>query len=205
MTERPAADRRYESYSHEQMYTEVGHGNDPAEAGEISREWTELARGLREAGDTLAELSGRSENAWQGGAAEALRAVVRDAAEWSQRAAETSETVGNAVAGQAEAAARARAEMPEPVPYDPAGMIRQVVTSGDVWQLVGLSDAMAARRDEAEQARQRAVDVMYARDTALGEAVPGTRFPGPPSLTGPARDAGGGDGPASMTGRAGPV
>lgn len=199
MTEKPVADRRYESYSHEQMYTEVGDGNDPAAAGEISREWTELARALREAGDTLADLSGRSENAWQGDAAESLRSVVRDAATWSQRAADLSEVVGRAVAGQAEAAASARTRMPEPVPYDPGAMIRDAASSGDVWQLVGLSDAMATRRAEAEQARQRAIDVMYARDTALGEAVPDTRFPDPPSLTRNGNAPG--DGPVSAVGR----
>ncbi|WP_433407678.1 PE-PGRS family protein [Saccharomonospora azurea] len=204
MTAKPATDRRYESYSHEQMYTEVGEGNDPVAAGEISREWNELANGLREAGDLLADLSGRSESAWQGAAAEALRAVVHDAATWSQQAAGLSEAVSEAVAVQAEAAARARAEMPEPVPYDAGALIRDAVASGDVWRLVGLSESMAARRDEAEQARQRAIDVMYARDTTLGEAVPDARFPEPPTLT---RSSGEprGDGPASAVGRSVPV
>ncbi|EIE99696.1 hypothetical protein [Saccharomonospora glauca] len=203
MTAKPVADRRYESYSHEQMYREVGEGNDPAAAGEISREWTELAKDLREAGEVLVDLSGRGESVWRGDAAEALRSVVREAGAWSRRAAELSEVLGRAVAGQAEAAARARAQMPEPVPYDPGTMIREAVTSGDVWQLVGLSEAMAARRAEAEEARQRAIDVMYARDTALGEAVPDTRFPEPPSLTHGASERAGGA--VSMTGRSVPV
>ncbi|WP_197319276.1 PE-PGRS family protein [Saccharomonospora sp. NB11] len=202
MTARPVADRRYEAYSHEQLHAEVSNGNDPVAAGEISREWSELAQALREAGELLTNLSGRSESAWQGAAAEALRTVVHDAASWSERAAAVSETVGEAVAVQAEVASRAKAEMPEPVSYDAAVLIRDAVASGDVWQLVGLSESMAARREEAEQARQRAIDVMYTRDTSLGEAVPDATFPDPPPLT---RDSESGQGPASAVGRSVPV
>lgn len=189
------------------MYAEVGIGNDPAAAGEIGREWTDLARGLREVGEALTGLSKASEGVWQGGGAEAVRSVLSDAAAWSGQAAEVSDAVSRAVTGQAEAAAWARAEMPEPVSYDPAAMIREAAAGGDVWQLVGLSDAMAARRDEAERARQQAVDVMYARAAALGSAVPEAEFPKPPRLTAGETGAGDdiGDGPASTVGRSVPV
>ncbi|MGI5995795.1 PPE domain-containing protein [Saccharomonospora viridis] len=208
MTRRPADDRRYESYAHERMYAEVGTDNDPAVAGEIGREWTKLARELREVGDTLAALSEASERAWQGGAAESMRSVLRDAVAWTEQAADVSDTVGQAVVGQAEAAARAKAEMPEPVSYDPAAMIREAASAGDVWRLVGLSDAMAARRDEAEHARQQAVDVMYARSAALGSAVPDGEFPTPPRLTSTGEsdaDGGTGRGTGSTVGRSVPV
>jgi hypothetical protein len=60
--------------------------------------------------------------------------------------------------------------MPPPVPYDPVAMIREA--SGNVLSLIGLSDAMAARRAESEAARLKAIDVMNTRDSALRAAVP---------------------------------
>lgn len=188
MTEHPPATKprqasRYEAYSHEAMRAEVENGNDPAAAGQVGREWTELAARLREAGEVLNEVSSASAQAWYGPAGDALRSVLGRAALWSGEVASASATIGDAVGRQAEAAARARVEMPEPISYDPAGMIRTAASSGQVWQLVGLADAMERRRAEAEAARQQAVDVMYARDDALGDAVPQVGFPDPPPLT----------------------
>lgn len=180
---KPHPASRYESYSHEAMRAEVDNGNDPAAAGQLGREWTELAAKLRDAGEVLNEVSSASAQAWYGPAGDALRSVLDRATRWSGEVATAAATVADAVGRQAEAAARARAEMPEPVTYDPAGMIRSAANSGQVWQLVGLSDAMARRRAEAEAARQRAVDVMYARDRTLGDAVPEVSFPDPPALT----------------------
>jgi hypothetical protein len=68
--------------------------------------------------------------------------------------------LADAVTNQAGIAARARAEMPPPVPYDPAAMIREAVTRGDVLDLIGLPDPLAARRAEAETTRLKAIDVM---------------------------------------------
>ncbi|MFF5992127.1 PE-PGRS family protein [Prauserella flavalba] len=180
----PSTGRRYEWYSHEALKAEVESGNEPAEAGEIGREWAELAGALREAGDALTGMSAGSEEAWSGPGGDALRAVLRKAAGWSQEAAAVSVSLGEAVGSQAETAARARAEMPEPVPYDPAGMIRDAVAAGDLAALAGLSGALSARREEAEAARQKAIDVLYARDAALRAAVPSSSFTAPPSLTG---------------------
>lgn len=204
MIPHPVNHRRYESYSHERLRDDVVNRNDPSGAGEQSAEWSELARELREVGDVLAALTDDSEAAWRGDAAEAVRSAVRAATEWSRRAAEVSDTVGSAIAEQAEAAARARADLPDPVSYDPAGMIREAAVGGDVWQLVGLSDAMSARAEEAERVRQKAVDVVYTRDSAFDTAVPRTEFPGPPSLSGaedPGVTARGSTAPASVVGR----
>jgi hypothetical protein len=70
--------------------------------------------------------------------------------------------------------------MPPPVPYDAASMIREA--AGDVLRLVGLSEAMAVKRAEAEAARLKAIDVMNARDGALRAAVPARSFDAPPDL-----------------------
>ncbi|NIJ12799.1 hypothetical protein FHU38_003143 [Saccharomonospora amisosensis] len=183
MTEKPHPASRYESYSHEAMRAEVETGSDPAAAGELGREWTDLAARLRDAGDVLEQTSAASEEAWRGPAGEALRGVLGRAARWSAEVAAAATTVGEAVGRQAEVAAKARAEMPEPVGYDPAGMIRAAANSGQVWRLVGLSDAMAAQRERAEAARQQAVDVMYARDSALADELPAVSFDDPPPLT----------------------
>ncbi|PXY28029.1 PE-PGRS family protein [Prauserella muralis] len=179
----PGERRRYESYSHEELKAEVETGNEPGEAGEIGAGWAELGRQLHDSIDELVTLSGSSEQLWQGPAGEALRAVLDRAAHWSAETAVASAAVGDAVARQAEAAARARAQMPEPVGYDPAAMIRDAASSGSILALAGLSAALTARAAEAESARQRAVDVLYARDEALASALPDVSFSAPPPLT----------------------
>jgi hypothetical protein len=86
------------------------------------------------------------------------------------------------VSAQAEVAARARADMPPPVHYDPGEMIRGAAASGNVLELAGLSVAMETRRREAEAARIKAIDVMNTRDAALRDLVPPDSFTPPPAL-----------------------
>ncbi|SFQ06990.1 hypothetical protein SAMN05421810_104376 [Amycolatopsis arida] len=179
----PEPDRRYEAYSHPAMRAEVETGNDPAEAGDVGQQWGELAARLRESTDALRGVAEASAELWRGGAGDAVRHALTAAAGWADEAARVSDAVGGSVAEQAAVAARARAEMPEPVDYDPAGMIRGAAGSGDIVALIGLSDALAGRRLAAEVARQRAIDVMRARDAGLRAAVPAVGFPDPPPLT----------------------
>ncbi|OQO94067.1 PE-PGRS family protein [Saccharomonospora piscinae] len=205
MTTRPTGERRYESYSHERLHAEATGGNDPAAAGEIGQEWAGLGAELRAVAQVLTTLSEDSGHGWRGGAADAVRSALGEVSAWSHQAADVSDAVGRAVGIQADAAARARAEMPEPVPYDAGAIIRDAAAAGDVWQLVGLSDAMTARREEAERARQQAIDVMYARDSALDTAVPGTSFPPPPALQAGTGEGGAAGARPSATGRSVPV
>lgn len=178
----PATTTRYESYSHEAMVAEVNAGNDPAAAGEIGAQWAELAGKLRESTQALTVLTSRSEENWQGDAGDAMRGVLAKAAGWLDQASGVSAGVGDSVSRQAEVAARAKAEMPPPVPYDPAEMIRSAAGSGDIRWLVGLSDAMAEQRAAAEAARIKAVDVMNARDLALHGLAAAESFGAPPAL-----------------------
>jgi len=178
----PEPVRRYESYTHEAMAAEVEAGNDPGAASEIGQGWAGLGARLRESMQTLTAISEHSREAWEGEGAEAMRATIAKAAKWSGQATEVSYAVAGAVTNQAGIAARARAEMPPPVSYDPVQMIRDAAGSGDLLTMIGLSDAMAARRAEAEAARMKAVDVMNSRDAALRGEVPGQSFETPPSL-----------------------
>jgi len=111
-----------------------------------------------------------------------MRGVLAKAGGWLDKVSAVSAGVGDSVSRQAEVAARAKAEMPPPVPYDPAEMIRSAAGSGDIRWLVGLSDAMAERRAEAEAARIKAIDVMNARDLALHGLAAGESFVAPPAL-----------------------
>ncbi|RSM34476.1 PPE domain-containing protein [Amycolatopsis balhimycina DSM 5908] len=182
MPEPPVPAARYESYSHEAMAAEVERGNDPAAAGEAGARWEGLAKRLQESTAGVAALVASSEESWRGDAGDAARAALDRAARWLGHSAAVSASVGRAVGAQAEAAARARADMPPPVAYDPAAMIRDAASSGNLLVLAGLADEMAARRAEAEAARQKAIDVMRTRDAALRGHVPAEAFPAPPAL-----------------------
>ncbi|HVV10394.1 PE-PGRS family protein [Amycolatopsis sp.] len=184
MTEQrvPEPVRRYESYSHEAMAAEVAAGNDPSAAGQIGQQWAGLGAQLRETMQALGTIAERSRESWQGPAGDAVRATLAKAAGWSEQATEVSLALSDAVNQQAGIAARARAEMPPPVAYDPVAMIREAA-AGTVLDRIGLSDAMTAKREEAEAARAKAIDVMNARDGALRAAVPGRSFDPPPELS----------------------
>ncbi|WP_158887308.1 PE-PGRS family protein [Amycolatopsis anabasis] len=184
MTERevPESGRRYDAYSHEALKAEVETGNDPGAAGEIGEQWATLGTRLRESTEALGKIAERSEDHWQGTGGDALRGMLAKAAAWSGHATEVSFSVADAVTQQAGIAARAKDDMPAVVSYDPAQLIRDAAASGDLLALVGLSETMSARRDEAEAARAKAVDVMNARDAALRAAVPAQSFDPPPAL-----------------------
>lgn len=179
----PEPERRYESYSHEAMAAEVAAGNDPAAAGQIGQQWAALGERLRESMQALGLMSDQSREAWEGTAGEAVRDTLAKAAGWSEQATEVSYALADAVSQQAGIAARARAEMPAPVPYDPARMISDAMHSGNFLALLGLSDAMNERREASEQARLKAIDVMNTRDAALRAAVPARTFDTPPELS----------------------
>jgi hypothetical protein len=179
----PVAGTRYESYSHEAMAAEVAAGNDPASAGQIGGQWAELSGKLQESTQQLAALAAHSQEAWQGEAGDAMRGVLAKAAGWLDQVAVVSSGLGDSVTMQADVAARAKAEMPPPVAYDPAGMIRDAAGSGNLLLMGGLSDAMAVRRVEAEAARLKAVDVMNARDAALHALAGKESFGTPPALS----------------------
>jgi hypothetical protein len=164
------------------MAAEVERDNDPAAAGEAGARWDGLAKRLQESTADVAALIASSDEHWRGQAGDAARASLGRAAQWLAHSAAVSASVGQAVGAQAEVAARARADMPPPVTYDPASMIRDAASSGSVFVLAGLAGAMAARRAEAEAARQKAIDVLRTRDTALRGHVPTETFPAPPAL-----------------------
>lgn len=178
----PEPVRRYESYSHEAMAAEVEAGNDPPAAGEIGEGWAGLARRLRESAEALGAISRASGQAWEGAAGQAMREALATAADWSGRTTEMAGALSDAVGDQAGIAARARAEMPPPVDFDPVRTIRQAASSGNLLDLIGLSDELSARRAEAQAARTKAIDVMNTRDTALRAAVPVASFDVPPEL-----------------------
>ncbi|GAA1224634.1 PPE domain-containing protein [Prauserella halophila] len=182
----PEPDVRYEWYSHEQLKAMVDSGNDPESAGEVGAGWYGLGRALHEAVGQLAGTTAASEDVWQGEAGRALRAALDRARSWAGQAAATADAVGGAVVSQSGVAAQARSAMPDPVSYDPGAMIRDAIATGDLAALAGMTDTMAQRRAEAEEARRRAVDVLHARDRALRDAARVPSFTTPPSLSGPA-------------------
>ncbi|QRP48753.1 PPE domain-containing protein [Amycolatopsis sp. FDAARGOS 1241] len=183
----PEPTARYESYSHVALAALVEQDNDPVAAGQAGARWAELARRFDDSTASLVALSSGSRELWEGDAGDAMRAVLAKATGWLGESAAVSAKVGDSVAAQADVAARARAEMPPPVEFDPAAMIRSAAASGSVLQLAGLSIELDARRAAAEAARQKAIDVVRTRDEALRGLVPGVSFPAAPALgSGPA-------------------
>lgn len=175
----PISTRRYEAYSHQALKAEVEDGNDPGSVGEVSAQWGELAARLAESAQAIAKASGGSESSWTGEGGDAMRASVMSTASWSRQAADFSVGVANSLAGQASIASRAKQEMPEPVDYDPGQIIRSTVQSGNIIALCSLPATLWAKQAESEAAKQKAVDVMNARDAGLHTTAVREGFPQP--------------------------
>jgi hypothetical protein len=181
----PAPAARYESYTHEAMAAEVAAGNAPDVAGAIGGQWGDLAEQLHQVHQGVAALSNGSHDEWRGEAGDAVRAALAKASGWLDHAAGVSSGVGGSVGEQAAVAARARAEMPPPVPYDPGAMIRSAVAGGNLFDIVALPASMSARRAASEAARTKAIDVMNTRDAGLAALAGQESFAVPPVLAQP--------------------
>lgn len=175
----PISTRRYEAYSHEALKAEVETDNDPSAVGEIGFEWAELAGQFADHAEVIKTAAQSSEQSWQGAGGDAMRASVLSMAAWSHQAAEASVNMANSMAKHSAIAARAKHDMPEPVEYDPAGLIRSTVQSGNIFALCALPGVLWANRAASEAAKQKAVDVMNARDAGFHTAVVTEGFPQP--------------------------
>ncbi|TCO56018.1 PPE domain-containing protein [Actinocrispum wychmicini] len=181
------------AFTHRELYDLVHAGNEPAQAAELAREWTDLGAELADASDDLASRITASESGWQGPAAEAARAATLDLAGWGRSAAVTASELGDRVAALGDAAEMAKRSMPEPDDFNADELLRQGFTTGGFAGLVKALDDVRARSDRASAAHEQAVRVMNEVSTRAREIDDDTpRFHLPGEVAAP-------DGPDALT------
>jgi hypothetical protein len=157
---------------------------DPAGAQAVADGWAELASGFDEAARLFERTVLNSATGWTGTAADAMRTQLARIAMWSEQTGNQYRAAGSAITDQSGAADTAKRNMPPPVPYDPAQMIRDAQESGNLFELAALPFKMYAQKQRHDAAHDQAAEVVANRDStfsAAAAAVPA--FIPPPSLT----------------------
>ncbi|GAB3461201.1 hypothetical protein [Actinophytocola sediminis] len=157
---------------------------DDADAGAaqaVADTWTDTGAALSEAADTLRRAAADSEAGWTGDAAAAMRARLAEVAEWSSGTGGQITAASASIARQGEAAEAARRAMPDPVPYDPAQLIRDAGEGGPL-ALAGLPQRMYDQKQLHDAAHEDAVRVVTQRDRVMGGAAGEVVVFAPPPL-----------------------
>ncbi|WP_424183423.1 PPE domain-containing protein [Actinokineospora sp. G85] len=194
---------RWEGYDHPTLYKMINSGPGPGASTAQTEYWESLAGELeRIDGDLNSKLSTLAVT-WEGGAADGAQAGLTPLQAWAADAKGGASVMGASTEYQADAVAKARAEMPEPV------AVTTPAPSG--WQVVGAGAAAAfgfsgpaeavvqqAQDHEIQEAKQsaasqQAVDTMekYQSKTNFNTATLG-KFVPPPTVvvSTPAPDGG---------------
>jgi hypothetical protein len=165
----PAAEVNPAAYDHETLKRWTDEA-DTAGAQAVADTWTSTGSALLEAADTLRRAATESEAGWTGEAAEAMRARLAEIAGWSDDTGARISEASQSIARQGEAAEVARRAMPEPVPYDPAQMVREAGQGGPL-AIAGLSRQLYDQKQQHDAAHEDAVRVVAQRDRAMSSAA----------------------------------
>ncbi|MBB4964613.1 PPE domain-containing protein [Saccharothrix violaceirubra] len=153
--------------AHEDLRRLVVENFDPGEAGGMADVWHRLAATFTQVAVDLRLMVTRSESGWTGEAAEAARAALTRFGEFAGRTGDHFATTARAAEDQITVAVEANRRMPEPVPFDPRGMFRDAVGSGNPLSLLALPLTIPHRKALSDEAKQEAVRVLLTRDEAM--------------------------------------
>ena len=177
----PHPNANYAGMTHAQLKALVDNNNDPGSAYRQGDQWHDLAGKLGEAAITLDAAINGSQAHWEGAAADLARAHLAKVRDWSNDTSQYYTATGNALHQQVDAAAKAKSDMPNPVDFDPMKMLEQAATNPVA--LVMLPVTMAATANASNSAKDKAIQVIQARDNAMQAAsasIPA--FSPPPDL-----------------------
>ncbi len=174
------SDHRWQGYSHAELYARIHEGSGPHASTSPVHRWTELSRSLDEIDADLAAAMNAARSQWQGEAADRAQENLRPLGEWTRTAREATERMRSCTEQQAELVARARAEMPPPVPVtaEEPGPARSMVV-----HLFGGQTDHEIQEARSHAAEQRAFEVMrtYQAGSEANTAALAS-FPTPPQV-----------------------
>jgi hypothetical protein len=164
----PPPNQNYPHLTHEQLKALVTQNSEPGQAYAAGDEWKGVASQLRDAAITLDAAINGSQSHWEGAAADLARAHLAKVRDWSADTAEFFNATGTAMHDQVDAAAKAKADMPNPVDFDPAKMIEQAAVNPIA--MLTLPATMYATYEASNSAKDQAVKVLQTRDASMQQA-----------------------------------
>ncbi|MFC6089482.1 PPE domain-containing protein [Saccharothrix lopnurensis] len=171
---------RWSGYSHEELYRQINSGPGPGASHTSVARWVGVSSALAEINAELHAGVLRSGARWEGTAADQARHGINPLAAWADEARTGAEMMRTSAELQADHIAKARADMPAPVPVT-AEKPNPVV--GLLTALVGGQTDFEKQEQAQDAAEQRAREVMatYASSTSSNTSTLG-QFHQPPQL-----------------------
>jgi len=171
---------RWSGYSHEELYAQINSGPGPRASHTSMERWEGVSAALAEINSELLAGVLRSGASWEGAAADQARSGLNPLAAWADDARGGAEVMRLSAELQADYIAKARADMPPPVPVtaEKPGLLEAGLT-----HLVGGQTDYEKQEKAHNAAEQRAREVMstYASSTASNVSTLG-QFHQPPQL-----------------------
>jgi hypothetical protein len=169
--------------SHEALKAMTDAAN-PGAAQAVADGWAELADGFDEAVELFQQAMLGSEGGWTGEAADGMRTQLGRVARWSKDMGASYRAASAAITAQTAAADHAKSTMPQPVPYDPAQLIRDATASGNAVELAMLPFRMYEQKQRHDAAHAEAARVVSRRDASFIQSASEIPvFTAPPVLT----------------------
>lgn len=181
-------DNRWQGYSHQELYDLLNSGPGAEAATPVVDTWAGLSRTLDELQHDIGAGVRASGASWEGLAADRARDAIGPLGDWAQQASSAADMMRVSTELQAGLLAKARADMPAPVPVtaeQPNGLVTALQ------HLIGEQTDHEIQEAAANAAEQQAFQVMaqYESGTVDNTATLGD-FGQPPELvvvnTGPA-------------------
>lgn len=173
-------DNRWQGYSHQELYDQLNSGPGAKAAGPAVDTWAGLSTTLDELQQDIGAGVRASGASWEGIAADSARDALGPLGDWAQQAASAADMMRVSTELQAGLLAKARADMPAPVPVT-AEQPNGIVTA--LQHLIGEQTDHEIQEASANAAEQKAFQVMaqYESGTSDNTASLGD-FGQPPDL-----------------------
>jgi hypothetical protein len=164
---------RWQGYSHQELYDQLHSGPGSSAAGVTANRWSGLSGALADIQADISTGVARSGATWEGAAGDSARAALGPLGDWARQASDAADIMRMSTEDQADLLAKARADMPKPVPVtaeSPGGLQTALA------HLFGGQTDYEAQEAASNAAAQRAYQVMAdyeansdANTTTLGE------------------------------------
>jgi hypothetical protein len=173
-------DNRWQGYSHQELYDQLNSGPGAGAASPAVDTWAGLSKTLEELQQDIGVGVRSSGASWEGIAADSARGALGPLGDWARQASSAADMMRVSTELQAGLLAKARADMPAPVPVT-AEQPNGVVTV--LQHLIGEQTDHEIQEAAANAAEQKAFQVMaqYESGTSDNTATLGD-FGQPPDL-----------------------
>ncbi|HEX3778237.1 MAG TPA: PPE domain-containing protein [Pseudonocardiaceae bacterium] len=151
------SENRWQGYSHQELYTQLHAGPGAGAAAPAADTWNGLSQALDELQQDISSGVSTSGATWTGAAADSARDALGPLGDWAQQAATAADMMRISTELQGSLLAKARADMPAPVPVtaeQPNGLVTVLQ------HLIGEQTDHEIQEAASNAAEQKAFQVM---------------------------------------------